>query len=94
LLTFFIFFLLFLRTWKPTVFLFVFFATRNGHYSGLDYDYRVQIGRASKHLLNVGRRRYLEENGYKAELVLFTHESLENVALLATPSKPTETSSS
>lgn len=67
---------------------------RDNHFSGLAYAHRVRIGRASKFILNVGRKRYLAEQGFKPELVLFTRHSLENIALLATKDEPKTQSAS
>ncbi|KAF9921095.1 tRNA:m(4)X modification enzyme TRM13 [Linnemannia zychae] len=55
----------------------------------LDFQAREMLGRQCKRLLDVGRMRYLNENGFDAELVYYVDKetSLENLALMAVPVK-------
>ncbi|KAJ8663537.1 hypothetical protein O0I10_000780 [Lichtheimia ornata] len=57
------------------------------HYSGRDHQEREDIGFQCKRVIDIGRVRYLEEHGFKAELVYYVDRStsLENCALIAVP---------
>jgi len=59
--------------------------TLTRHYSGLSFSEREEIGRKVKHLINVGRKKFLQEQGFRASLFVYTQSSLENIALLALP---------
>ncbi|KAL0082896.1 methyltransferase TRM13-domain-containing protein [Phycomyces blakesleeanus] len=59
----------------------------SNHYSGWDSSEREKIGYECKRVLDAGRMRYLQEHGFKVELVYYVDPktSLENCALIATP---------
>ncbi|KAI7827120.1 methyltransferase TRM13-domain-containing protein [Gamsiella multidivaricata] len=58
------------------------------HIPTLDFQARERLGQQCKRLLDIGRVRYLQENGFDAELVYYVDKetSLENLALMAVPS--------
>ncbi|KAG0046214.1 tRNA:m(4)X modification enzyme TRM13 [Gryganskiella cystojenkinii] len=58
------------------------------HIPTLDFQGREKLGLQCKRLLDVGRVRFLKENGFDAELVYYVDKetSLENLALMAVPS--------
>jgi len=60
----------------------------SSHIPTLDFQGREKLGLQCKRLLDVGRVRYLKENGFDAELVYYVDKetSLENLALMAVPS--------
>ncbi|KAG0002803.1 tRNA:m(4)X modification enzyme TRM13 [Entomortierella chlamydospora] len=53
----------------------------------MDSQARERLGQQCKRLLDIGRVRYLKENGFDAELVYYVdpETSLENLALMAVP---------
>ncbi|KAG0302249.1 tRNA:m(4)X modification enzyme TRM13 [Dissophora globulifera] len=57
------------------------------HIPALDFQARERLGQQCKRLLDIGRVRYLNENGFDAELVYYVDQetSLENLALMAVP---------
>ncbi|CAG8506358.1 15401_t:CDS:2 [Acaulospora colombiana] len=57
------------------------------HYSGLDHCARENLGYKCKRILDFGRYRYLQDNGFEVELIYYVepHTSLENLALMAVP---------
>jgi tRNA:m4X modification enzyme len=59
------------------------------HYSGLEHSIREQLGYKCKRIIDVGRAKYLEANGFDVELIYYVEPStsLENLALMATPKK-------
>lgn len=59
------------------------------HIPTLDSQARERLGLQCKRLLDIGRVRYLKEHGFDAELVYYVDKdtSLENLALMAVPSK-------
>ncbi|KAI8605742.1 methyltransferase TRM13-domain-containing protein [Dissophora ornata] len=59
------------------------------HIPTLDSQARERLGQQCKRLLDIGRVRYLKENGFDAELVYYVDKetSLENLALMAVPSR-------
>ncbi|RIB12853.1 methyltransferase TRM13-domain-containing protein [Gigaspora rosea] len=61
----------------------------NVHYSGLDYSSREALGYKCKRILDYGRLKYLQENGFDVELIYYVESStsLENLALMAVPRK-------
>ncbi|KAF9952054.1 tRNA:m(4)X modification enzyme TRM13 [Mortierella alpina] len=63
------------------------------HIPTLDSQARERLGLQCKRLLDIGRVRYLQENGFDAELVYYVDKdtSLENLALMAVPSKASAT---
>ncbi|KAF8984654.1 hypothetical protein BGZ46_007360 [Entomortierella lignicola] len=58
------------------------------HIPAMDSQARERLGQQCKRLLDIGRVRYLKENGFDAELVYYVdpETSLENLALMAVPS--------
>ncbi|GJJ68695.1 tRNA:m4X modification enzyme [Entomortierella parvispora] len=60
----------------------------SAHIPTLDFQGREKLGLQCKRLLDIGRVRYLKENGFDAELVYYVDKetSLENLALMAVPS--------
>ncbi|KAG0174001.1 tRNA:m(4)X modification enzyme TRM13 [Apophysomyces sp. BC1034] len=58
-----------------------------GHYSGRDHHDREKIGYQCKRVLDAGRVKYLQEHGFKVELLYYVDPStsLENCALIALP---------
>ncbi|KAI9019435.1 methyltransferase TRM13-domain-containing protein [Phycomyces nitens] len=61
----------------------------SNHYSGWDVHERAKIGYECKRVLDAGRMRYLQEHGFKVELVYYVDPktSLENCALIAVPTE-------
>lgn len=59
------------------------------HYSGLEHSVREQLGYKCKRIIDIGRAKYLEANGYDVNLIYYVEPStsLENLALIATPNK-------
>ncbi|CAG8803561.1 14942_t:CDS:2, partial [Cetraspora pellucida] len=58
------------------------------HYSGLDHSSRETLGYKCKRILDYGRLKYLQENGFDIELIYYVEPStLENLALMAVPKK-------
>ncbi|CAG8842377.1 21023_t:CDS:2, partial [Racocetra persica] len=59
------------------------------HYSGLDHTSRETLGYKCKRILDYGRLKYLQENGFDVELIYYVESStsLENLALMAIPKK-------
>ncbi|CAG8434715.1 2218_t:CDS:10 [Funneliformis mosseae] len=57
------------------------------HYSGLEHSEREQLGYKCKRIIDVGRTKYLEANGFDVELIYYVEPStsLENLALMAIP---------
>jgi len=57
------------------------------HYSGLEHSMREQLGYKCKRIIDVGRAKYLEANGFDVNLIYYVEPStsLENLALIATP---------
>lgn len=60
--------------------------------TGLTKSEQEEVGRLCKKLINVGRVRFLEQHGYTAKLQQYVDRSLslENVVLVATPRRPSE----
>ncbi|PSN44974.1 tRNA:m(4)X modification enzyme TRM13 [Blattella germanica] len=52
----------------------------------LSDEERKMIGRKVKSLINIGRQRYLEENGFTCEMIEYVEENVspENISILAT----------
>ena len=61
------------------------FPSNRAHYSGLGHSEREILGYKCKRILDMGRVRYLEANGFQSYLIYYVDSlvSLENVALLA-----------
>ncbi|KAF9111180.1 tRNA:m(4)X modification enzyme TRM13 [Mortierella sp. AM989] len=59
----------------------------SSHIPTMDSHARERLGQQCKRLLDIGRVRYLKENGFDAELVYYVDQetSLENLALMAVP---------
>ncbi|CAJ0648267.1 11770_t:CDS:2 [Entrophospora sp. SA101] len=59
------------------------------HYSGLEHSDREILGYQCKRILDAGRVKFLEANGFQAELIYYVEPStsLENLALIAIPKK-------
>ncbi|AGO11618.1 AaceriADL163Wp [[Ashbya] aceris (nom. inval.)] len=55
-----------------------------GHFSGLAVAERERLGHLARRLIDEGRRRYFEDLGYQAELLVYCERdtSRENIALL------------
>ncbi|CAG8486027.1 15227_t:CDS:10 [Gigaspora rosea] len=55
----------------------------------LDYSSREALGYKCKRILDYGRLKYLQENGFDVELIYYVESStsLENLALMAVPRK-------
>lgn len=49
-------------------------------------QYREEVGRKAKQVLDYGRRHYMQEQGFQSNLVLYVSKEStpENVALIAT----------
>ncbi|KAF9915517.1 hypothetical protein BX616_005996 [Lobosporangium transversale] len=58
------------------------------HIPTMDFQARARLGQQCKRLLDIGRVRYLQQNGFDAKLVYYVDQetSLENLALMAVPS--------
>ncbi|ELT93271.1 hypothetical protein CAPTEDRAFT_211974 [Capitella teleta] len=58
-------------------------------YGGLTYEEREKIGYLCKQLIDEGRRFYLQEQNFNAEVIYYTEKerTLENMALIATAKK-------
>jgi tRNA:m4X modification enzyme len=61
----------------------------NSHWSGLSFELRKQLGYQCKRIIDIGRLRYLQEQGCDCELLYYIDEytSSENMALVCTWNK-------